>query len=395
MEKEISGKLERLKRLNTDVVREISVVELQVQVAAHTLAVTMDTLMAQRFAEIGTQLGALTADVKDLGLTFTHPQASTMLGDYRKSPMSGSTTSLGKTMLTENKTTSHTAVMPSDSSDKLPSVSTQRQRRQLDFCLQRGRSPSLPQTPSGSFGNSHLDLVLFSIRTYYTKGNFDAAPVLLLPRLWKDCSDSIYFFKVSDLRKARRLLEKATVAHSADVFSRGSSTALIEILSTLSPVNTASNPDVRKTLLLYLHSLALRQLSRESPILIVLSCLHEGMDTTDWSVRALTCIVDRLCANLDPTNPVRLLSQKRLIALLRRSRDYDGALRDWASALDICFDIVQERFNEAFGPNLDPQCHDECAVWTMEDITKIYEKNGNLELAIAWLKQERISGGIC
>ncbi|QGI66546.1 hypothetical protein CEK26_010505 [Fusarium fujikuroi] len=355
----------------------------------------MDTLMAQRFAEIGTQLGALTADVKDLGLTFTHPQASTMLGDYRKSPMSGSTTSLGKTMLTENKTTSHTAVMPSDSSDKLPSVSTQRQRRQLDFCLQRGRSPSLPQTPSGSFGNSHLDLVLFSIRTYYTKGNFDAAPVLLLPRLWKDCSDSIYFFKVSDLRKARRLLEKATVAHSADVFSRGSSTALIEILSTLSPVNTASNPDVRKTLLLYLHSLALRQLSRESPILIVLSCLHEGMDTTDWSVRALTCIVDRLCANLDPTNPVRLLSQKRLIALLRRSRDYDGALRDWASALDICFDIVQERFNEAFGPNLDPQCHDECAVWTMEDITKIYEKNGNLELAIAWLKQERISGGIC
>lgn len=333
MEKEISGKLERLKRLNTDVVREISVVELQVQVAAHTLAVTMNTLMAQRFAEIGTQLGALTADVKDLGLTFTHPQASTMLGDYRKSPMSGSTTSLGKTMLTENKTTPHTAVMPSDSSDKLPSVSTQRRRRQLDFCLQRGRSPSLPQTPSGSFGNSHLDLVLFSIRTYYTKGNFDAAPVLLLPRLWKDCSDSIYFFKVSDLRKARRLLEKATVAHSADVFSRGSSTALIEILSTLSPVNTASNPDVRKTLLLYLHSLALRQLSRESPILIVLSCLHEGMDTTDWSVRALTCIVDRLCANLDPTNPVRLLSQKRLIALLRRSRDYDGALRECNRAL--------------------------------------------------------------
>ncbi|KID94168.1 hypothetical protein MAJ_09885, partial [Metarhizium majus ARSEF 297] len=31
----------------------------------------------------------------------------------------------------------------------------------------------------------------------------------------------------------------------------------------------------------------------------------------------------------------------------------------------------------------------------MEDIAKIYESNGKLDTAIAWLKQARISGGIC
>lgn len=154
------------------------------------------------------------------------------------------------------------------------------------------------------------------------------------------------------------------------------------------------------------------------------------MDSKDWSLVALQCIVDRLCAILEPTNQLRLHSQKRLIALLRRSRDYEKALDvcnqaledirgalgpssleerklarmlehiymdqgDWASALSVCFDIVDQPVEEAFGPNPDPQCHDECAIWTMEDIAKIYESNGNLVMAMAWLKQARISGGIC
>lgn len=164
--------------------------------------------------------------------------------------------------------------------------------------------------------------------------------------------------------------------------------------------------------------------------MVILSTLHNGMDSTDWSIKALTCIVDRLCANLHPTNELRVLGQRRLIALLRRNRDYDKALsvcnkalidirsalgpgslqegkisrllehiymdqEDWPSALSVCFDIVGQHFDETTGSNPDPQCHDECAVWTMEDIAKIYERNENLEMAIAWLKQARISGGMC
>jgi hypothetical protein len=44
--------------------------------------------------------------------------------------------------------------------------------------------------------------------------------------------------------------------------------------------------------------------------------------------------------------------------------------------------------------NPDPLYHDECVVYTMEGIVKTCECAGNLEQAIAWLKQARISGAM-
>lgn len=233
------------------------------------------------------------------------------------------------------------------------------------------------------------------------------------PRFWTQCRDSIYFLKIADF-------PKVTVSPD-DVFVEGSAVVLIEILSTLSPINTAVNLHVRKTLLVYLYKLVIK----------VVSGIYEGMDSVDWSVRAHIFIVDSLRGNRDQANQLRMLAEERLITLLRRGHYYDEALRvcndttqgiktalgpgspqerqlarrlehiyidqcEWDLALDVCFEIVGQRlFKTTKEPMPDPQSHDECAVWTMEDIAKIYVCVGNFKFAIAWLKQARVSSGIC
>ncbi|KAL9103278.1 MAG: hypothetical protein Q9163_001656 [Psora crenata] len=57
--------------------------------------------------------------------------------------------------------------------------------------------------------------------------------------------------------------------------------------------------------------------------------------------------------------------------------------------LSICFDIVGQQLDV---PKPDPMYHNECAVYTMEDIAKTFECTGNLEQAVAWLKQAGMSG---
>ncbi|KAM0470372.1 hypothetical protein ACHAPX_009992 [Trichoderma viride] len=258
---------------------------------------------------------------------------------------------------------------------------------------------------------AHLELVLFNIRTYYTKGNFQPEPTICQKPQWS--------------------LQKSLTVNPGDVFVEGSAIVLIEILSTLPPINTAVNPQVRKALLAYLYNLAIKNLPRWSPIVVDVYRLYEYMDSADWSVRALTFIVDPLRANLDPASQLRLLAEERLIILLRRGYYYDEALRvcngtmqgiktvlgpdspqerqlarrlehihidqcEWDLALDVCFKIVDQRlFDSTKEPMPDPQSHDECVVWTMEDIAKLYDCVGNFKSAIAWLKQARVSGGIC
>ncbi|KAM0451652.1 hypothetical protein ACHAPV_009891 [Trichoderma viride] len=278
---------------------------------------------------------------------------------------------------------------------------------------------------------TRLELVLFNTRTYCTIGNFQSEPTVMEPCFCTECKDSIYFLKTADFPKAQRLLQISLTVSPDDVFVEGSAVVLIEILSTLSPINTAVNPHVRKTLLVYLYNLAIKNLPRWSPIVVVVSGIYEGMDSVDWSVRALTFIVDRLRANLDPANQLRMLAEARLITLLRRGHYYDEAFRvcndtiqgiktalgpdspqerqlahrlehiyidqcEWDLALGVCFKIVSQRLFDTTKESMpDPQSHDECAVWTMEDIAKRYDCVGNFKLAITWLKQARVSGDIC
>ena len=199
----------------------------------------------------------------------------------------------------------------------------------------------------------------------------------------------------------------------------------IELLSTLSPVNTNTCPYVRTAVLRQLS-----QLTRESlgnhPITFVINILEDDKGDKNVSLRALTFIVERLQSTLGHVHELTQIATDRLCTLLRRGSDYTEALRlaytrlqfiratkgpgsiqgrkflrrvehvyidqcDWAAALSVCFDIVGQRSNAS---NPDPSYHDECAVSTMEDISETCECAGNLDHAAAWLKQAIISGAM-
>lgn len=444
MEKELPNKLERLGRLHTNLLRELSVVGIELQLTKYTTSTSDGDTSTERLAGLEAQLAALSADVESLRLTTPYRQPLSSSGTPLTSLENSSYSSSVEAMLLESDAWSDTSsdvasqlilTPPSESprpESPLPADSlSQRRQERMRAHIERRMFPSPKPVLYDGAMCAHLELVLFNIRTYYTKGNFQHEPTVMKPRFWIECQDSIYFFKIGDIPKAQLSLQKSLTTSPDDVFVGGSAVALIEILSTLSPINTAVSPHIRKTLLAYLYNLAIKNLPRWSPIVVVISRLYEGMDSADWSVRALVFIVDRLRASLDPTNRLRLLAEERFITLLRRGHYYDEALKvcndtiqgiktalgpdspqerklarclehiyidqcEWDLALDVCFKIVDQRLlDKAKEPMPDPQSHDECAVWTMEDIAKIYDCAGNFILAIAWLKQARISGGIC
>ncbi|EED22101.1 hypothetical protein TSTA_093470 [Talaromyces stipitatus ATCC 10500] len=89
------------------------------------------------------------------------------------------------------------------------------------------------------FPNANLKFVLFSIRTLYTGGDFNASPTITKTRFWEDTDLAIYLMKASkrDKRGASRnqvrafqFLKKST-ADTTYTMSQGTATILIELLS--------------------------------------------------------------------------------------------------------------------------------------------------------------------
>ncbi|KAK8063341.1 hypothetical protein PG996_007993 [Apiospora saccharicola] len=295
-------------------------------------------------------------------------------------------------------------------------------------------STSLRVLPSPDPSRAILDHILFSIRTFYTPGNFDASTAISRPRFWEDTYLGIYWMKVAahsqrGSRESRnrgfQILKKST-AGAFNVICHTTSSILLELLSTLAPVNTAASPYVRQGLLAFLHELAREQLSKCHPITLVLENLRSDNSDNDVTIRALGFIVERLHAMLGPLHELSIYGTNRLCETLRRSGDYDAALRvaqgaisamrailgpgslqeryllrqiehvymdqcDWVAAISVCFEVVGQRLDIDYP---DPLYHDKCAVLVMEDISKSCEFAGNMEQAIAWLKQAIISGSL-
>lgn len=61
---------------------------------------------------------------------------------------------------------------------------------------------------------------------------------------------------------------------------------------------------------------------------------------------------------------------------------------EWQQALKVCFSVVGQASSDQ--EVVEPQFHDEHAVHTMEDISKIYANLGNSESSVAWLTQAAI-----
>ena len=60
-----------------------------------------------------------------------------------------------------------------------------------------GTTSALNMLSTSKLPSADLEFVLFSIRTFYTTGNFDASSTVTKPRFWNNTDLAIYLMKVS------------------------------------------------------------------------------------------------------------------------------------------------------------------------------------------------------
>lgn len=428
LESELSSKLTRLNRLNMEVIRDVSFLGIELQGTTRDLVLEGQEASQKAFSDLGTKMDVLRGDLQAFTISVQNAHTVTL----GASTAHDTDTRQGD----QPRTMRANLYIPVSPEDKPSSQGRDKELHQYLSTSSNAQGLPLtriPQRPQ----HANLEFIFFNIRTFYTIGNFDALNIKPQGRFWKDTKLAIYLVKSSnskDLGSSRsenrglRLLEKSS-GEAASNLNNGTASLLIELLSTLAPTNTALCPYIREALLQYLESKLCYQLSPGHPIALVLGCLKNDKDDPCISIRALKLLTERLRTVLGPAHELTELATRRLCALLRRSEDFSEALcignegarairahygypnslaermllrqveqthmakQDWLPALSTCFEIVGQRSTSP-GSDPDPTYHDECAVYTMEDIAKICECSMNFAQAIAWLKQARISGGM-
>lgn len=245
-------------------------------------------------------------------------------------------------------------------------------------------------------------------------------------RFWSEFKQGVYLLKISCFERAFPMLHSAgELADSA--FVDNPLAFVQEILSTLSPINTATCPGLRLSLLHSFSILARQKFEHTDPILVLCKELQKDSRSQEVSERALSFLIDLLTSIHGTSYAVAFKAQTSLIRLLRRNKDYARAghmarrflsssnntfgsqstparlaareiehilmdEKQWHEALEVCHSIVGQQpssFQLA-----EPHHHDECAVHTMEDIAKIYEHLGEAASCIGWLTQAANSAWI-
>ncbi|KAI2621818.1 hypothetical protein GGR54DRAFT_82518 [Hypoxylon sp. NC1633] len=443
MENEFQEKLRKLNRLNVEVIREFGVIGLETHITTNGLIIANNVDSKQGFTSIEAKMDSLQDDFRKF--TFSVQQAhqvssespSSFGDDFKKDASSWRRPSDSSTCTSSSTSSEATLCAPEPPEEAR--ITQERAAQMLRYLKGNSAggstSPRLRVLSSGDLPGASLDHILYGIRTFYTIGNFDASSAVVRPKFWADTDTAIYLMKISQgqvrgasqsQKRAFRILKSST-ADISNTLRQGTALILIELLSTLSPVNTTTCSYVREGMLRYLWELSREQLPRNHPIALVIDRLKNDQGDKDVTLRALTFVVERLRATLGPLHELSQLALYRLCSLLRRGGDYVEALRvagegirairalqgpgslqerwlsrhlehvymdqcDWVSALSVCFDIVGQQ--QLDNPNPDPLYHDECAVMTMEDIAKTCECAGNVDQAIAWLKQASISGSM-
>ncbi|KAK8121847.1 hypothetical protein PG984_010517 [Apiospora sp. TS-2023a] len=441
MRKEVEERLKRTNRLNIDLIRELELIGLENNMAIKSLVEAGHTASNEGFKNIEKKLHWIQVGFGELTSSSQNPTMDKKLGsEYDRSYKSGS-------------------VLRSDirATVEEERVSPTRAEHIIQYMFGQTTEACPKLLPPSDLSNATLEYIIYGIRTFYTMGNFDSSPVVARPTFWKDIDLAIYLIKVShgsqrgaskSQTRGLQILQRSTIDGlngSWNTWVSGTvSVVLVELLSTLSPINTATCPHVRKDMLRHLDEAAGAQLSgghRNHPIGLVIQRLllqqqqqqqqqknHDNDQRVETTLRALNFLVERLRAIIGPMHELTQLALCRLCRLLRRSGDYTGALQsaregireirallgpgslqerrlfrqlehvymdqeDWVAALSVGFDIVgHAQFSRQADP--DPQHHDECAVMTMEDIAKACEGAGNTALSVAWLKQARMSGNM-
>ena len=276
-----------------------------------------------------------------------------------------------------------------------------------------------------AFGGVNLELVLKSVQSYLSHldlvrnnptGPSNELRLVNANYFWDQLSYGIYLFKVSSNELAWNALRNACDG-AGTAIQWEDARGIGKLLTTLSPVNTAVCPEIRQKLLEFIRGMAKYKLGSSHPFTIICQQLSHDQKPREVAERVLRFMLDLLICREGSNSDTTIQIQRMLIKSMRRSKDYDGALRlakeltsmssqcwgnghlethrarrevehilmdmgEWDQALAVCLSIIHADNRPWTNTQL---VEDECVVSTMEDLAKIHENKGDLNLSIEWL----------
>ncbi|KAI5927179.1 Clr5 domain-containing protein [Camillea tinctor] len=273
--------------------------------------------------------------------------------------------------------------------------------RSINYSPQLSRAESIFKTVS-AFTTSES--------TYRSLNSLDSP-------FWNHLGYGIYYLKVGSADRAWPVIQKACDTAAGEIKSNAGA-YILGLFTILSPSNTAIYPALRNSLLGFLYQLAEASLGGNHPLAMLARELRIQNGDLWVTETALACLIDGISSAFGPAHQLSLTAQMRRVAFLRRSQKYDSALqharttlnianssygptslqarrvarqiehilmdkRSWAEALSVCLGIVG--YADKQGLPVEMTLRDECAVYTMEDIAKIYENMGEPEKSTHWL----------
>ena len=243
---------------------------------------------------------------------------------------------------------------------------------------------------------------------------------------WGTLKQAIYLYKIPASKRAIPVFDKAGKLAS-NAFVESPLTFVLELFSTVSPVNTALCSGLRLALLRVLAHHAEQRFGSTHFVTVLCSEIQKDRSAVEISERGLSLMIDLLTATRGTSNPLTLKAQLARIRLLRRGKEYDraGAMartlassnitlygiqsvparlasrelehilmdqNEWHQALQVCLSIIGHR--SSAGDILEPESLDGYAVYTMEDIAKIYDHLGQPGSCVEWLSRAARSASI-
>jgi hypothetical protein len=152
-------------------------------------------------------------------------------------------------------------------------------------------------------------------------------PEGLTSHFWDKLAHGIYFLKADSPRRAWPVINEACETAATEI-THDPGSFILGLLTTLSPPNMMPCPALRVSLLKFLTGLASVCLGAIHPLAVLARELRWRSAVQDWvPASALSCAVDSFETALGPKHDLTLTAQLRRIAFLRRTREYDQALR--------------------------------------------------------------------
>ena len=209
VEKELAEKLERTNRLNGEMILELGILGLEVQISTKGLILAHWAVANEASAKIEAKLDSFRNSFENFTLSTNEMHRITLdrSEDQSATPDEVSVSYRCKTIddalkfgcsADQNIMTLSASPACSLGLEKKSRIS-QEQAEQMQRYLtgDTGLGPAAALMSTSQLPHANLESILFSIRTFYTLGNFDASLKIIKTKYWTDTDLAIYLMKVS------------------------------------------------------------------------------------------------------------------------------------------------------------------------------------------------------